>query len=105
MAAGGFPPSPTSEDRRSAAGRSPVRRTRSRGDTVARMQPGGGGRPRAAVVLTGSELVTGVLAAANGPRLAHELTRLGFEVAHLLVVGDRPGDLTDALRFAADAGC
>ena len=82
-----------------------MRRTRSRGDTVARMQPGGGGRPRAAVVLTGSELVTGVIADANGPWLAHELTRLGFEVAHLLVVGDRPGDLTDALRFAADAGC
>jgi nicotinamide-nucleotide amidase len=69
------------------------------------MQPGGGGRPRAAVVLTGSELVTGVIPDANGPWLAHELTRLGFEVAHLLVVGDRPGDLTAALGFAAEAGC
>jgi nicotinamide-nucleotide amidase len=64
-----------------------------------------GGRPRAAVVLTGSELVTGVIADANGPWLAHELTRLGFEVAHLLVVGDRPDDLAAALRFAAGAGC
>jgi nicotinamide-nucleotide amidase len=64
-----------------------------------------GGRPRAAVVLTGSELVTGVVADANGPWLAHELTRLGFEVAHLLVVGDRPDDLAAALRFAAGAGC
>ena len=63
-----------------------------------------GGRPRAAVVLTGSELVTGVIADANGPWLAHELTRLGFEVAHLLVVGDRPDDLAAALRFAAGAG-
>lgn len=60
-----------------------------------------GGRPRAAVVLTGSELVTGVIADANGPWLAHELTRLGFEVAHLLAVGDRPDDLARALRFAA----
>ncbi|MDT7580108.1 MAG: nicotinamide-nucleotide amidase [Pseudonocardiales bacterium] len=64
-----------------------------------------GGRPRAAVVLTGSELVTGVVADANGPWLAHELTTLGFEVAHLLVVGDRPDDLAAALRFAAAAGC
>jgi nicotinamide-nucleotide amidase len=56
-------------------------------------------------VLTGSELVTGVIPDANGPWLAHELTRLGFEVAHLLVVGDRPADLTAALGFAAEAGC
>ena len=62
-------------------------------------------RPRAAVVLTGSELLTGVIADANGPWLAHELTALGFEVAHLLVVGDRPEDLADALRFFAAAGC
>jgi nicotinamide-nucleotide amidase len=66
------------------------------------MNPGGGaGRPRAAVVLTGSELVTGVISDANGRWLAHELTRLGFEVAHLLMVGDRPDDLAAALRFAA----
>jgi nicotinamide-nucleotide amidase len=69
------------------------------------MVEGVAGRPRAAVVLTGSELVTGVIADANGPWLAHELTGLGFEVAHLLVVGDRPDDLAGALRYAADAGC
>jgi nicotinamide-nucleotide amidase len=57
------------------------------------------------VVLTGSELVTGVIADANGPWLAHELTALGFEVAQLLVVGDRPDDLAAALRQCADAGC
>ena len=62
-------------------------------------------RPRAAVVLTGSELVTGVIADANGPWLAHELTARGFEVAHLLVVGDRPDDLAEALRYCAAAGC
>src|SRR5215210_398231 len=70
------------------------------------MDEGGGRqtlhRPRAAVVLTGSELVTGVIADANGPWLAHELTALGFEVAQLLVVGDRPDDLTGEVvaRFA-----
>ena len=62
-------------------------------------------RPRAAVVLTGSELVTGVIADANGPWLAHELTARGFEVAHLLVVGDRPDDLAESLRWCAAAGC
>lgn len=62
-------------------------------------------RPRAAVVLTGSELVTGVITDANGPWLSHELTELGFEVAHLLLVGDRRDDLVAALGFAADAGC
>ncbi len=64
-----------------------------------------GGRPRAAVVLTGSELVTGVISDANGPWLSRELTGLGFEVAHLLVVGDRPDDLAGALRYGAAEGC
>jgi nicotinamide-nucleotide amidase len=62
-------------------------------------------RPRVAVVLTGSELVTGGIADANGPWLARELSGLGFEVAHFSVVGDRPGDLAAALRFAVEQGC
>ena len=63
------------------------------------------GRPRAAVVVTGSELLTGAIADRNGPWLSRELVELGFEVAHLLVVGDRPDDLLAALRFVVDAGC
>jgi len=69
------------------------------------MNAGGTRRPRAAVVLTGSELVTGVIVDANGPWLARELTALGFEVVHLLGVGDRPDDLAAALRYCAAAGC
>jgi nicotinamide-nucleotide amidase len=61
-------------------------------------------RPRAAVVVTGSELLTGVISDRNGPFLARELGQLGFEVAHVAIVGDRPEDLAAALRFAADAG-
>jgi nicotinamide-nucleotide amidase len=61
-------------------------------------------RPRAAVVVTGSELLTGVISDRNGPFVARELGRLGFEVAHVAIVGDRPEDLAAALRFAADAG-
>ena len=62
------------------------------------------GRPRASVVVTGSELLTGAIADRNGPWLSRELVGLGFEVAHVLVVGDRPDDLAAALRFTADAG-
>ena len=61
-------------------------------------------RPRAAVVVTGSELLTGAIADRNGPFLARELGRLGFEVALVTIVGDRQEDLDRALRSAADAG-
>jgi nicotinamide-nucleotide amidase len=64
-----------------------------------------GDRARAAVVVTGSELLTGAISDLNGPWLSRELVGLGFEVAHLLVVGDRPDDLAAALGFVADAGC
>jgi nicotinamide-nucleotide amidase len=60
-------------------------------------------RPRAAIVVTGSELLTGTISDANGPWLARRLSDLGFEVAHLFVVGDRPADLTAALEYVS--GC
>jgi len=66
---------------------------------------GAGVRPRAAVVVTGSELLTGTISDGNGPWLARELVGLGFEVAHVQLVGDRPGDLARALQRAADDGC
>jgi nicotinamide-nucleotide amidase len=61
-------------------------------------------RPRAAVVVTGSELLTGAIADRNGPFLAQELGRLGFEVAQVTIVGDRAEDLAAALRSATAAG-
>ncbi|WP_433293270.1 competence/damage-inducible protein A [Pseudonocardia sp. CA-142604] len=64
-----------------------------------------GERPRAAVIVTGSELLTGSITDRNGPWLARELGELGFEVAHVLLVGDRPDDLDAALRFAVNSGC
>jgi nicotinamide-nucleotide amidase len=62
------------------------------------------GRPRAVVVLTGSELVRGDKADANGAFLARELTALGLEPARMLVVGDDPAELEQAVRegLAAD---
>jgi nicotinamide-nucleotide amidase len=62
-------------------------------------------RPRAAVVVTGSELLTGAILDRNGPWLSRELTGLGFEVAHLQLVGDRPDDLVRALDRALVDGC
>ncbi|MGH3427746.1 MAG: molybdopterin-binding protein, partial [Mycobacteriales bacterium] len=56
---------------------------------------------RAGIVVTGTELLTGLIADRNGPWLAQRLAELGLEVAHVLCVGDRPADLTAALRFLA----
>ncbi|GAA5118091.1 competence/damage-inducible protein A [Pseudonocardia adelaidensis] len=62
-------------------------------------------RPRAAVVVTGSELLTGAISDRNGPWLSRELTGLGLEVAYVQLVGDRPADLARALDLAAEEGC
>jgi len=55
-------------------------------------------RPRAAVVLTGSELVRGQRTDRNGPFLARELVRLGFEPARLIIVGDDVDELDAAFH-------
>jgi len=54
-------------------------------------------RPRAFIVVTGSELVRGDRADLNGPFLASELLRLGLEPARIVIVGDREGELLEAL--------
>ncbi len=59
---------------------------------------------RAGIVVTGTEVLTGRIADANGPWLSERLAESGVEVAHILVVGDRPEDLEAALRFMADEG-
>jgi nicotinamide-nucleotide amidase len=62
-------------------------------------------RPRAVVVVTGSELVRGDRSDRNGPFLAAEALRLGLDPARIAIVGDDPGELEDALRegLRADA--
>ncbi|HXV57439.1 MAG TPA: CinA family nicotinamide mononucleotide deamidase-related protein [Gaiellaceae bacterium] len=60
-------------------------------------------RPSAVVVLTGSELVRGDKADANGAFLARELTRLGLEPRRILIVGDEPGELEEAVREGLEA--
>ena len=56
---------------------------------------------RAGIVVTGTELLTGLITDRNGPWVAERLGELGVEVAHLMVVGDRPEDLDAGLRFLA----
>jgi nicotinamide-nucleotide amidase len=60
-------------------------------------------RPRAVVVVTGSELVRGERTDLNGPFLAREALRLGLEPARIAIVGDSADELRGALREALDA--
>ena len=57
-------------------------------------------RPRAVIVVTGSELVRGERTDLNGPFLARSLLALGLEPARIHVVGDAPEELEAALREA-----
>jgi nicotinamide-nucleotide amidase len=60
-------------------------------------------RPRAAIVVTGSELVRGEREDRNGPFLAAEVVRLGLEPTRIAIVGDRPEDLELAFRTGFEA--
>jgi nicotinamide-nucleotide amidase len=53
-------------------------------------------------VVTGTEVLTGRISDRNGPWISERLAELGIDVAHILVVGDRPGDLRAGLDFLAD---
>jgi nicotinamide-nucleotide amidase len=56
---------------------------------------------RAGIVVTGTEVLTGRISDANGPWVSERLAELGVEVAHILIVADRPDDLEAGLRFLA----
>jgi nicotinamide-nucleotide amidase len=60
-------------------------------------------RPRAAIVVTGSELVRGERRDANGPFYAREALALGLKPGRITIVGDDPGDLEAALREGGEA--
>jgi nicotinamide-nucleotide amidase len=49
-------------------------------------------------------VLTGRISDRNGPWVSEQLAVEGVEVAHILVVGDRPEDLAAALRFLAAEG-
>jgi nicotinamide-nucleotide amidase len=60
-------------------------------------------RPRAAIVVTGSELVRGDRNDLNGPFFAREALGLGVEPARITIVGDGPDELESVLREAIGA--
>ena len=59
--------------------------------------------PRAAVLLTGNELLRGVIADRNAAHLAERLERLGMRMARVLVVGDEAPDIEAGLRELLEA--
>ena len=59
---------------------------------------------RAGIVVTGTEVLTGRVSDRNGPWLAERLRELGVDLAHTMIVGDRPQDMRAALVFMAEQG-
>jgi nicotinamide-nucleotide amidase len=59
---------------------------------------------RAGIVVTGTEVLSGIIRDDNGPWLSERLRGLGVSLAHVMVVGDRFPDLRAALEFLAAEG-
>ena len=59
---------------------------------------------RAGIVVTGTEVLSGIIRDANGPWLSEQLRAHGVVVSHIVVVGDRPDDLRSALAFLSGRG-
>ncbi|MGI9185495.1 MAG: competence/damage-inducible protein A [Solirubrobacteraceae bacterium] len=59
---------------------------------------------RAGILITGTEVLTGIIADRNGPWLSERLAEVGVDAAMIQIVGDRPDDLLTALRFMRDSG-
>ncbi|GAA3966613.1 competence/damage-inducible protein A [Gordonia caeni] len=59
---------------------------------------------RAGIIVTGTEVLSGQISDQNGPWVAARLLELGVDVAHVTICGDRPGDMTQQLRFLTGQG-
>jgi nicotinamide-nucleotide amidase len=57
--------------------------------------------PRAGILITGTEVLTGIISDRNGPWLSERLREIGVDAATIQIVGDRPEDLLAALEFMA----
>ena len=64
----------------------------------------GGGGVRAGILVTGTEVLTGIISDRNGPWLSEQLRELGVDAALITVVGDRPEDLLAELEHMAALG-
>jgi competence/damage-inducible protein CinA-like protein len=63
-----------------------------------------GRNPRAAVLITGTEVLTGIISDRNGPWLSERLREIGIDTEMIQIVGDRPDDLLASLEFMRDQG-
>jgi nicotinamide-nucleotide amidase len=59
---------------------------------------------RAAILITGTEVLTGRVSDRNGPWLADRLLELGIDLETIVIVGDRPADMRSALEWVASEG-
>jgi len=59
---------------------------------------------RAGIVVTGTEVLSGRVRDRNGPWLSERLGEVGVDHAETVIVGDRPADMLEALRFLAGQG-
>jgi nicotinamide-nucleotide amidase len=57
---------------------------------------------RAGIVVTGTEVLGGIIRDENGPWLAERLRGLGVQLTAVHIVGDRPSDLRRALEFFSE---
>jgi nicotinamide-nucleotide amidase len=60
--------------------------------------------PRAGIIVTGTEVLSGRVRDRNGPWLADRLLELGVDLAYTTIVGDRAEDMVAALEFMAAQG-
>ena len=60
--------------------------------------------PRAGILITGTEVLTGIISDRNGPWLSERLREAGVDAQVIQIVGDRPADLLGALRHMAQDG-
>ncbi len=60
--------------------------------------------PRAGILVTGTEVLTGIITDRNGPWLSERLNEIGVDTQMIQIVGDRAGDLMAALDFMRSEG-
>ena len=59
---------------------------------------------RAGIIVTGTEVLSGIITDRNGPWLSERLRERGVDVAQITIVGDRVEDMRAALDFQAALG-
>ena len=60
--------------------------------------------PRAGILITGTEVLTGIISDRNGPWLSERLLEVGVDAETIQIVGDRREDLMTAPQFMAQQG-